>query len=143
MVSHLRMPGMHFAAGQVPALGAIDSGNVRSIEDRGAAVLARYLDCAIDHVARGGGMLVNYSELPPAMEEAIPRHFGFVPDAWELAAMAAAGRRNAKAPDQVFADDTQRKRASVTPAVAAAVTRHPEGPYARMEALRAGAAALA
>lgn len=140
MVSHLRTPGMHFAAGQVPALGAIDAGDVRSIEDRGAAVLACYLDRAIEHMSRGGGMLVNYSELRRAMEDAIPRHFGFVPDADERAAMSAAGRCNAKAPDQVFADDSAGKRAAVTPAIAAAIVRHLKGPYARIEALRAAGA---
>lgn len=141
MVSQLRMPGMHFAAGLVPALSALDASHIGSVEERGAAVLAHYLDSAVDHATAGGGMLVNHSELPMAMLEAIPRHFGFMPDAGERAAMAAAGRRDAKAPDQAYADDRQRKRAAVTPAIAAAVACHLDGPYARIEALRAGAAA--
>lgn len=141
MVSHLGMPGMHFAAGVVPALSHIDVGAAHSMEDQGAAVLAKYLDCAIENFSVGGGMLVNYADLLTAMEEAIPRHFGFEPDAVERAAMLAATRRNSKAPDQAYADDTERKRAAVTPAVAAAVERHLAGPYARIEALRIGAAA--
>ena len=140
MVSHLRMPGMHFAAGQVPALSALDAGHNGAIEERGAAVLAQYLDCAVEQMSLGGGMLVNYSELPIAMEDRIPRHFGFMPDADERAAMAAASRRDSKAPGLAFVDDRQRKRAAVTPAIAGAVARYLEEPYARIEALRVGAA---
>ncbi len=136
MVSHIGMPGMHFAAGMVPALGSIDPGGVFTIEDQGAAVLARYLDCAVEHASVGGGLLVNYVDLVSAMESVIPQHFGFDPDADELAAMTAATRRNSKVPDQAYADDTERKRAAVTPAVAAAVKRHLDAPYARIEALR-------
>lgn len=136
MVSHMGMPGMHFAAGVVPALGEMESADVQSIEDRGATVLAKYLDCAIAHAAVGGGMLVNYADLRAAMEGAIPRHFGFVPDADERAAMAQASRRNSKVPDETYTDDTERKRAAVTPAVAAAVAKYLDAPYARIEALR-------
>ncbi len=141
MVSHIGMPGMHFAAGIVPALGSIDPGGVFTIEDQGAAVLARYLDCAVEHAAVGGGLLVNYVDLVSAMESVIPQHFGFDPDADELAAMTAATRRNSKVPDQAYADDTERKRAAVTPEVAAAVKRHLDAPYARIEALRTGVGA--
>lgn len=143
MVSHIGMPGMHFAAGVVPALGLVDPGPVFSIEDQGAAVLARYLDSAVEQYSTGGGMLVNYVDLRAAMESDIPRHFGFDPDADEHAAMTAATRRNSKAPDQTYTDDTERKRAAVTPAVAAAVERHLAAPYARIEALRAGVGAIA
>jgi hypothetical protein len=141
MVSHIGMPGMHFSAGLVPALGVAETGNVFSIEDQGAAVLAKYLECAIEHASVGGGLLVNYADLRSAMESVIPQHFGFDPDANELIAMAAAARHNSKVPDQAYADDTEQKRAAVTPTVAAAVKRHLEAPYKRIEALRAGVGA--
>lgn len=137
MVSHIGMPGVHFAAGVVPVLGMIDPGGVFSIEDQGAAVLAKYLDCAVEHFPVGGGLLVNYADLRGAMDSTIPRHFGFDPDPEERAAMTAATRRHSKMPDQAYTDDTERKRAAVTPAVAAAVERHLDAPYARIEALRA------
>lgn len=138
MVSHMGMPGMHFSAGVVPALGQVESGPVFSVEDQGAAVLARYLESAMEHYSLGGGMLVNYADLRDAMESAIPAHFGFAPDADECAAMTAATRRNSKIPDQTYADDTERKRAAVTPAIESAVARHLSGPYARIEAMRRG-----
>lgn len=136
MVSHIGMPGVHFAGGAMPGLGASGTQGVFSIEDQGAAVLANYLDSAIRHHGVGGGLLVNYSDLRTAMESIIPRHFGFEPDADERAAMTAATRRYSKAPDQAYADDTARKRAAVTPAIVAAVERHLAKPYARIEALR-------
>jgi hypothetical protein len=86
-------------------------------------------------------LLVNYADLRSAMESVIPQHFGFDPDANELIAMAAAARHNSKVPDQAYADDTEQKRAAVTPTVAAAVKRHLEAPYKRIEALRAGVGA--
>jgi hypothetical protein len=143
MVSHMGMPGMHFAVGGMPGLPAADASGVFSVEDQGATVLARYLDSAVEQFSTGGGMLVNYGDLRAAMESAIPRHFGFDPDADEHAAMTAATRRNSKVPDQVYTDDTERKRAAVTPAVAAAVERHLAAPYARIEALRAGVGEVA
>ncbi len=141
MVSHMGMPGMQFTVGFLPTLGQVNTGEMFSMEGQGAAVLAKYLDWAIEHHAVGGGMLVNYSDLLAAMESDIPRHFGFEPDAAERAAMLGAAQRNSKVPDQAYADDTERKRAAVTPAVAAAVARHLDAPYARIEALRNGAAA--
>ena len=143
MVSHIGMPGMQFVAGVVPSLGIVDTGGALSMEDQGAAVLARYLDCAIEHFSVGGGLLVNYADLRSAMESAIPRHFGFDPDSEERAVMTAATRRNSKVPDQTYTDDTERKRVAVTPAIAAAVARHLAVPYARIEALRTGANTVA
>lgn len=138
MVSHMGMPGMHFAGGGMPGLGTFGTDGVFSIEDQGATVLAKYLASAVEHFSVGGGLLVNYADLRAAMETAIPRHFGFDPDPGERAAMTAATRRNSKVPDQAYTDDTERKRAGVTPAIAAAVERHLDAPYARIEALRTG-----
>lgn len=142
MVSHMGMPGLHFAGGIVPGLDVAGVQGVSSIEDQGAAILATYLEAAIRNWSVGGGLLVNYADLRTAMESAIPRHFGFDPDPDERAAMLAATRRNAKAPDQSYADDTERKRAAVTPEIAAAVKRYLEVPYAQIEGLRIAAHGL-
>lgn len=136
VVSHIGMPGMHFVAGMLSATEIVDAESVVSMEDRGAAVLARYLDAAVDHFPTGGGMLVNYADLHAAMDAAIPAHFGFAPDADERAAMSAATKRDSKAPDQPYRDDTARKRAAMTPAIAAAVERRLRDSYVRIEALR-------
>ena len=136
VVSHIGMPGMHFVTGMLSATEVVADESIASMEDRGAAVLARYLDAAVAHFPTGRGMLVNYADLRAAMEGAIPAHFGFEPDADERAAMLDATMRNSKAPDQAFSDDTERKRAAVTPEIAAAVQQHLRASYDRIEAFR-------
>lgn len=143
MVSQVRMPGMHFAAGgMLPAELGVDPAGAFSIEEHGASVLAQLLRAAAAHHPSGGGMLVDYTDLPAAMDAAIPAHFGFVPDADERAAMTAAKSRDAKSPDARFKADSRSKRAAVTPAIAAAVARHLRAPYAELEALRAAEARI-
>ncbi len=142
MVSHMGMPGVHFAGGVMPGMATTGADGVFSIEDQGAAILARYLGAAVEHFSVGGGLLVNYADLGSAMESRIPHHFGFDPDPEESAAMLAATSRYSKAPDQAYSDDTERKRAAVTPPIATAVERHLARPYAQIEALRIGADAL-
>lgn len=133
MVSQARMPGAHLG---MPGLVPEEAAAVFSIESHGARVLAALLSAAAEHQALGGGMLVNYAGLVPAMAAAIPAHFGFAPDADERAAMVAAAARDAKAPDAHFVADSASKRAAVTPAIAAAVGRYLHSPYERLEALR-------
>jgi hypothetical protein len=143
VVSHVGMPGMHFVTGMLSAAEVVADDSIVTMEDRGAAVLARYLDAAVQHFPSGRGMLVNYADLLPAMQLAIPAHFDFVPDADERTAMLAATTRHSKAPDQAYSDDTARKRAAVTPAIAAAVDSHLRDSYVRIEALRQAASATA
>jgi len=141
MVSHLRMPGMHFAGGGVQSIGtAADPGANFSIEEHGAKVLAQLLHAAAEHYPLGGGMLVDYSELPDAMDGAIPAHFGFIPDPAERAAMTGAKARDAKAPDTAFRPDVQSKREAVTPVIADVVANHLRAPYDRLEKMRMAAA---
>lgn len=120
MVSQMRMPGTHFGGG-VAGLVPPDNGTPFTPEGFGARILARLLSAAADHHPIGGGMLVDYATLLACMTHAIPGHFGFVPDAAERDAMAAAALRDAKAPDRDFAADGSAKRAAVTPAIRAAV----------------------
>lgn len=136
VVSHIGMPGMHFVTGMLSATEVVADESIASMEDRGAAVLARYLDAAVAHFPSGRGMLVNYADLLQAMELKIPAHFGFTPDADERSTMLAATTRHSKAPDQAYSDDTARKHAAVTPAIAAAVETHLRDSYARIESLR-------
>lgn len=137
MMSHLRMPGLHFAGGGMMTLGLdSDPGANASIEEHGARVLAQTLRVAAQYYPLGGGMLVDYVGLPDAMDIAIPGHFGFTPDAGERTAMAVAKSRDAKEPDRVFQPDSERKRAEVTLVVADVVARHLRAPYAQLEKLR-------
>ncbi|WP_423605582.1 sulfotransferase [Sphingomonas sp. MS122] len=132
MVSQMRMPGLHLASPRV----AVEPNRAFSLEAHGSQVLARFLTAAGESLALGGGMLVNYAGLAQAMQADVPRHFGFLPDAEESAAMAGAQARDAKAPGEPFVADAAAKRAAVTPAIAAAVEAFLRKPYARLEDLR-------
>ena len=136
MVSQSRMPGLHFAADMAPADAQPEPGTPFSLEDRGARVLAGFLNAAAAHQELGKGMLIHYPDLAQAMDAEIPAHFGFTPDAAERRLMDAAKARDAKAPGARFVADSDRKRAAVTPAIATAVAKHLREPYTRLEALR-------
>jgi len=137
MVSHLRMPGLHFAGGGMMMLGLdANPGANASIEEHGARVLAQTLRAAAQYHPLGGGLLVEYRDLPEALDDAIPAHFGFTPDAGERSVFAEAKARDAKEPDRAFSPDSQRKRADVTPVVADVVARHLRAPYMQLEKLR-------
>jgi hypothetical protein len=74
-----------------------------------AHVLARVGQAMLDHWNVGGGLLVDYRELPDAVPEQIWPHFGLSPTAG-LATVAAVGARNAKHPDQPFVPDRSEKQ---------------------------------
>jgi hypothetical protein len=137
MVSHRRRAGLQVTPGMLPpsVLGgaAWDGG---SLEDYAARVLAAVCERAAHEVAAGGGLLVNYAELPAALGQRILPHFGMTATTDELAAMEAAATRDAKDPLTPFTPDSASKRAAATSEIRAAVARHLAAPYERLEALR-------
>ena len=102
-----------------------------------AAALTAICGLALVGQAEGGGLLVNYDELPAAAETRILPHFGVTSSSADAAAMALAARDNAKAPGQRFAPDSAAKRAAATPEAHAAIRGRLEAAYARLEAARA------
>lgn len=110
MASHRSQPGMQMVPGVLPAtIFGIARAAVMSLDDYGALVLDRICRDMLDD--GGDALLVNYVELPGAVEAVILPHLSIVPTATDRAAMAAAGARNAKAPDQRFTPDTAAKQA--------------------------------
>ena len=105
------------------------------VEEYCARVLERVIEGVLDHLDLGGGLLVNYSELPQAVETRILPHFGIEPSPAGRAAMAAAGHRDAKTPALSFTGDSDAKQAAASAAVRAAAGRL-DAPYAALEALR-------
>jgi hypothetical protein len=102
--------------------------------------IARVLATACGPVARhyrdGGGLLVNYCELPDAVWSRILPHFGVACSRSDRVAMAAAARYDAKAPTFVFAPDGAAKQYAATTAIRAAADKHLRPIYRRLEALR-------
>src|SRR5262249_17816023 len=102
--------------------------------------IARVLASACVPVARhyrdGGGLLVNYCELPDAVWGRILPHFGVACSRSDRIAMAAAARYDAKTPTFVFAPDGAAKQHAATAATRAAADKHLRPIYRRLEALR-------
>jgi hypothetical protein len=138
IVSQARQAGMQTVPGLLPRqIVGLDPAATPH-DAYGAAVLGRTCEAAADAVAGGGGLLVNYSELPDAVFSRILPHFGVTADADELAAMTRAAGRDAKAPYAAFAADGEAKRAEATPRLLDLVARHMAAPYRRLEALHVG-----
>jgi hypothetical protein len=137
MVSQMRQRGLQTVAGGLPPhVFAIAEGVRMAGEDYCADMLRRTCAAMVAHWHLGGGMLVDYAELPGATASRIAPHFGFTPDAAEAAAMAAAAERDAKAPYQRFAADSAHKRAAASGKVREATARYLAPVHAELELLR-------
>jgi hypothetical protein len=138
MVSHARRTGMQMVCDLVaPAFYGLDSSGQTWGDDYGAQVLAAICKAVVSHYPSGGGLLVNYDELPDVVWTRLTPHFGVRLTPAEVDAMAAAASFDAKAPGLRFTPDMAAKRAAATPVIEAAVRRHLVRIYAQLEALRA------
>ncbi len=105
------MPASHFG---------IESFEEVSSEDYCALVLRRTCEAAIEHYAEGGGLLVNYRDLPEAVTTQILPHFGMTPTEGERATMTARAAFDAKMPSLDFsAEDDRRQKTAIAKAHAA------------------------
>jgi len=135
LMSHERMPGAQTLPGPHAALVGITDPVAIPGLDFAARVLAATCERAADHAGIGGGMLLDYAELPGAFLTRILPHFGIVPDAADSRAIAAALRRDAKRPQQSFDPHERPPRARASDAVIAASDRHLAPAVARLRAL--------
>jgi len=137
MVSHARRVGMQMVSELVPpAFYGLGAEGRTWGEDYVAQVLGATCAAAAQGYASGGGLLVNYDELPQALGTRILPHFGVTPAPQEIEAMARTARFDAKAPGAPFIPDVEAKRSAATPEIDAAVQRHLAEVYARLEGLR-------
>lgn len=133
----LRGQGLDAARAQLHLFG-IDWGEISPDASMIAAVLAAICERAL--AAAGAepdrGLLVSYAELPEAVATRIAPHFGVQPSAGDIAAMAEAARRDAKASGHAFVADSDAKRASASPQTRAAAEGRLAETWARLEAAR-------
>jgi hypothetical protein len=106
-------------------------------EDYCAGVLAAICRAVLDHRHVGGGLILNYRQLPDAVWTAVLAHFGVSCTAQEEEAMRRAATHNAKSPGMPFTGDTEAKRRAATAKVRDAAARHLGGIYDRLESLGA------
>ena len=135
MVSQKRQSGMMAVPGEIqPDTFAADSED--SVLAHGANVLGQICRAAVDGMASGGGILINYNKMPAAVSERILPHFGMAIDAADRAAMQAATQQDVKFKERTFVPDSADKRAEATPDVRAVVEQYMAAPYADLEVLR-------
>ena len=137
MVSQKRQTGLMVVPGEMQPETFTTDGEDSTLA-HGANVLGQICQSAVDGMARGGGMLINYSEMPDAVPDRLLPHFGIAIDAADRAAMQAATRQDVKSKDRAFAPDSADKRAEATPDIQAVVERYMAAPHAALEALRHG-----
>lgn len=138
MVSQMRMRGSQTVPGtELDAVFAIPDPHSLSTEDYIARVLNRVTQAAVDHAEIGGGLFVDYADLPYAVERRILPHFGIEADPEGLAALRAAATWDAKAPSFAFEPDAENKRRSASDAVRAASETYLSGPHHHLKALAA------
>jgi hypothetical protein len=138
MVSQLTEPGVQMIPGALDA-GRPDRGEAhsrRSREEHVARVLATICEPILGHWSDGGGLLVNYCELPGALWTRILPHFGLWCTEDDRAAMAKTARLDAKTPALAFAPDSASKQQAATARCRAAAEEWLGGLYRRLEALR-------
>jgi hypothetical protein len=137
LVSQVRQRGAQTVPEFVPpAFYGIEGADGMAAEEYCARVLNAICDAAADGYGEGGGLLVNYRELPGAMGTKILPHFGVACAAHEHDIMLRTARQDAKAPFTAFAGDSEIKQRQASEAVRAQAERHLGAVYRRLEALR-------
>jgi hypothetical protein len=140
LISHERRPGGQTLPGPHAALVGIDEPAALPGLDFTARVLAATCHSAADHAGVGGGLLLDYAELPEAFLSRILPHFGITPDTAEREAIARALARDAKEPRKLFDPNERKARDTASAAVIAASERHLAPAVARLRAINRGIA---
>jgi hypothetical protein len=138
MVSQLHMPGTQMVPkGTGPSFYGIERAyGPGTTEDYYAQVLAGICEAVVAHHGEGGGLLVNYRQLPDALFTAILPHFDVAYGDADRAVMAAAAHFDAKNPGLAFAPDGEAKRQAASEAARAATERWLDDVYGRLEKIR-------
>lgn len=137
LVSQMRRRGIHTVPGMLPfCFISIPDAEAIAPERYAARSLARIAEAALAHRDVGGGIAVDYRELPDAMIDRIASHFGFDPNPHQRTAMLAAATRDAKLPERAFVPDGANKRREATSAIAAAAEEFLDPLYAALTAWR-------
>ncbi len=138
LMSHERMPGLQTLPGPQAELVGVDEPDALPGLDFTARVLAATCHRAADHAGIGGGIFVDYAEIPEAIHARILPHFGIDPDTAEQAAIASALSRDAKESFKRFDPHQRAPRQSASPAVVAASDRHLVAAVERLRGLNRG-----
>jgi hypothetical protein len=137
LVSQMRERGIQTVPGYLPDEPDGLDASVGDDEDC-ARALAAFCRPVVDRSEREGGLLVDYRQLPRAVETLICPHFGLRVAAKERASMREAARMDAKAPGRPFVSDRAEKQERATRRVRELAERHLDAVYRSLERLRRG-----
>ena len=141
MVSHLDHRGAHVVPGVVaPSSFGIDPDQVWTIEPEEycARVLAALCRAGLQHHS-GGGLLINYKQLPEIVWTSLAEFFGLDFDDAEIETMKSKTTRHAKNPALVFQNDADNKRRKATEKVLAVTNTWIDPVYRELESARLNA----
>lgn len=136
LVSQLAQPSIHIVPGALDdarlGLSGYDAG---SQAEYAARVLGLCTQAAVDDLQTERGVVIAYPTIRSSGGSVAAAQFGIPPTAADVAAMAQAGLRDAKTPQQAFVADSAGKHAAATPEVRAAAERWIAPAYAAVAAL--------
>jgi hypothetical protein len=139
LASQRLRPGMHMVPSLVPSsLFGLEPGDGIPSEQYGASVLNRICEAVLLPYSDGGGLLVNYSELPQAVWTKILPHFGIAFSDADRAAMSDTALYDAKTPGMTFSPDAGAERRKTMSLVRPVAEQYLGDIYRRLEALRLG-----
>jgi hypothetical protein len=137
LISQLTQRGAHMIPGVInPYLFGLNPETAFTLEpeDYCAIVLASLFEAGLRCRERGG-LLVNYDQLPGAIE-VIARYFSFQPTEAELRKMKEASRRDAKNPALQYQDKREEKKSNASAAIREAANNRLYAIYEKLEAAR-------
>jgi hypothetical protein len=140
LVSQARTPALYLVPGSLIRHGVYPPEHLLAKPlEHGAWVLSRVLRGAAEAVGRHpGGLLVNYGELPEALETRVAEHFALNLGRAEIEALRAVSARDSKRPYQSFQTDSAAKHAGATDELRDMAARWLHEPYAALEEMRIG-----
>lgn len=138
LVSHRHMPGWQLVPGSMGCHGLQAPEELMSNPlGHGAWILSVILQRAAQAMGRyPNGLLLNYSELPQALETRLAGHFGIARDALGGPELRAVVGRHAKQPHATFQADGADKRARADEEVLSLATHWLAQPYRELELMR-------
>lgn len=117
LVSHLRRPARWAIPGVLhPAMLGLDLNLCPPlpVDEYRARVLSKICHFGLAHHRSGGGLLVNYEQLPEFVGSGLAGHFGIRWSYADIEGMRAVTGKQAKEPGASFTSDSQGKREAAT-----------------------------
>jgi gluconate kinase len=139
LVSQIKQRAAYMIPGRL-GVGPADPASVLEAltkpEEHCAQILASFCRAAVEQHRRDPGLLLNYSELPGAVETKLLDAFGIAAPAEDVARMRAATQFDAKNAYVPFEDDTVSKERAATELIRQIADRWIGPVYAELEAIR-------